>query len=90
MALCVSCLQALWESGFRGETTSNSVLSLKNKCYDFIMASKQKESEKRKHVNLSICEKLELIMKLESGVSVVLKDDFLPFGGQKINSQVTR
>ena len=35
------------------------------------MASKQKESEKRKHVNLSISEQQELIQKLESGVSVV-------------------
>ena len=35
------------------------------------MASKQKESGKRKRVDLSIGEKLELIKKLESGVSFV-------------------
>ena len=34
------------------------------------MASTQKESWKRKHVKLCIGEKLELIKKLESGVSV--------------------
>ena len=34
------------------------------------MASKQKDSGKRKHTNLSIGDKLELIKKLESGVSV--------------------
>ena len=39
------------------------------------MASKQKESGKGKHVNLSIGEKLELTKKLESGVSVVLVCD---------------
>ena len=35
------------------------------------MASKQKESGKLKRVNLCTGEKLELIKKLESGVSVV-------------------
>ena len=36
----------------------------------FTMTSKRKESEKRKRTNLSIAAKLELIEKLESGVSV--------------------
>ena len=35
------------------------------------MASKQKESGRRKHVDLSIGKKLQLIKKLDSGVSVV-------------------
>ena len=39
------------------------------------MASKRKESEKNKHVNLGIGEKLELIKKLESGVLVVMVYD---------------
>ena len=54
------------------------------------MASKQKESRHRNGVNLIIGEKLELIKKLESGVSVVrvcdeygvIKQTVATFGGQ--------
>ena len=59
------------------------------------MASKEKESEKRKRVNLRIEKKLELIKKLvgsfgrpvcdENGVK---KQTVTTFGGLKINSQV--
>ena len=62
------------------------------------MASTQKESGKIKRANLSICEKQELIKKLESEVSVVRVCDkykvrnkqLATFGGLKINSQVLR
>ena len=42
-----------------------------NKCFAFSMASKQKESGKIKRVSLSIGDKLDLIKKLDPGVSVV-------------------
>ena len=48
-----------------------SVWINKNKCSAFTIVSKQKESGKRKHANLSIGEKLELNKKLESELLIV-------------------
>ena len=66
-------------------------------CSAFTIASRQNESGGGGHVNLSIGEKLELIKKLESGVSVVrvydrvnINKQLATFGGLKINSQVLR
>ena len=39
-------------------------------CSEFIMASKEKGSGRQKRVNLSIAEKLELVRRAESGVSI--------------------